>query len=286
MTTISITDSIAGHARIKSGAITFVHFKENIDRNKYRYVFDQYAISFVLNGKKEIFGATENTIVTAGQGILTPQGNAILSDHRLQQNEYARIILLFPVDLVRDFLIKHQLLLDRPNPQANKTSHLHFTCSSYLREYVKNITGLIRSGDPLSYPLALHKLEELLLALYESYREPLIALLSQHIGGDELSLKSIVESNLFTNLTLGEMAFLSNRSLSSFKRGFEKAYGLSPQRYIRERKMDIARIELSAGKRPGDLYLTYGYDSLSNFDTAFKRRFGVSPSAYHQNSAI
>ena len=283
---MSVTDSFAGHAQIKSGAITFVHFKEAVQRKKNRYVFDQYAISFVLNGKKEIFRATGSTVVTAGQGILIPQGNAILSEHIPQQNENARIVLLFPVEQIKSFLIKHRLSLEKPDPQSNIISHLHFTNTPYLNEYIKHIASLIRAGSPISYPLALHKLEELLLALYESYPAPLIGLLSQHIEGDELSLKNIVERNLFNSLTIGEMAFLCNRSLSTFKRDFEKAYGLSPQRYIRDRKMEIARIELSAGKQPADLYLTHGYDSISNFATAFKRKFGLPPAAYRKKSNI
>ena len=283
---MSVTESLAGHAQLKSGAITFVHFKEAVDRKKHRYVFDQYAISFILNGKKEIFRATKSTVVTAGQGILIPQGNTILSEHSPRKNENARIVLLFQVEQIKSFLIKNRLSLEKPDPRSNIISHLHFTNTPYLNEYIKHIASLIRAGSPISYPLALHKLEEVLLALYESYPGPLISLLSQHIEGDELSLKNIVESNLFNSLTIGEMAFLSNRSLSTFKRDFEKAYGLSPQRYIRDRKMEIARIELSAGKHPADLYLTHGYDSLSNFSTAFKRKFGLPPAAYRKNSTI
>ncbi len=60
-------------------------------------------------------------------------------------------------------------------------------------------------------------------------------------------LRQIVEKNILNKLTLNELAFLSNRSLAKFKPDFEKEYGVSPGKYIRERKLDIAAHAIGEG---------------------------------------
>jgi AraC-like DNA-binding protein len=88
------------------------------------------------------------------------------------------------------------------------------------------------------------------------------------------------------HLTLEEMAFLAHKSLSSFKRDFEKSYGISPGKYIRERKLELASKDLLQGKSPSELYLDYGYESLSNFIQAFKKKYGYTPAAYRTMGVV
>jgi AraC-like DNA-binding protein len=94
----------------------------------------------------------------------------------------------------------------------------------------------------------------------------------------------LVEQHLMEHLSLEELAFLSHKSLSSFKRDFERSYGISPGKFIRERKLELASKELLQGKSPSELYLEYGYESLSNFIQAFKKKYGYTPSAFRKSS--
>ena len=286
MDIISVPNAVKHQAQIKAGEISFVHYHDKGSLFKNHVVFDQYAISFVLNGQKEIYRATENTILRTGQAMLIPQGNSIIAEHSLNKDPYSSFIVFFPGSLVTDFLAKYPQTANRINPPEHILPYIHFASTLYLNEYVKSIQTLISGGHQLSYAIALHKLEELLLVIYELFPAQLTALFSKHQDISQLSLKNIVESNLFNNLTLDELAFLANRSRSTFKRDFEKAYNISPQKYIRERKLEAACSELLKGRQASEIYDTYGYENLSNFNTAFKKKFGVTPAAYRQNVAI
>jgi len=237
MDIISVPNAVKHQAQIKAGEISFVHYHDKGSLFKNHVVFDQYAISFVLNGQKEIYRATENTVLRAGQSMLIPQGNSIIAEHSLNKDPYSSFIVFFPGSLVTDFLAKYPQTANRINPPEHILPYIHFASTLYLNEYVKSIQTLISGGHQLSYAIALHKLEELLLVIYELFPAQLTALFSKHQDISQLSLKNIVESNLFNNLTLDELAFLANRSRSTFKRDFEKAYNISPQKYIRERKL-------------------------------------------------
>lgn len=277
-----VPDAVKQYPQISAGEVSFVNYHEKGSLFKNRVVFNQYAISFVLNGQKEIYRATENTIIKAGQAMLIPAGNSIIAEHSLNRDQYHSLIAFFPAHMVSAFLQKHQIALNSINDSPDIAPYIYFSSTPYLNEYLRGIEALIEGGQQLSQSVAIHKLEELLLVIYELFPVQLVNMFSVHQDTAELSLKNLVENNLFNNLTLDELAFLANRSRSSFKRDFEKAYSISPQKYIRDRKLEAACSELAKGKQASELYDAYGYENLSNFSTAFKKKFGVTPAAYRQ----
>jgi len=279
-----VPEAVKQQPQIKTGEISFVNYHEKGSLFKNRVVFNQYAISFVLNGQKEIYRATENTIIKAGQAMLIPAGNSIIAEHSLNQQQYHSLVIFFPAHLVSSFMAKHHIALNTANHSPDIAPYIYFSSTPYLNEYLRGIESLIEGGQQLSQSVAIHKLEELLLVIYELFPSQLVNMFSRHQDTAGLSLKNLVENNLFNNLTLDELAFLANRSRSSFKRDFEKAYSLSPQKYIRDRKLEAACSELAKGKQASELYDAYGYENLSNFSTAFKKKFGVTPTAYRQGA--
>ncbi|WP_419699191.1 helix-turn-helix domain-containing protein [Mucilaginibacter sp. NFX135] len=276
MTNIYIPEATENQSKITAGNISFVHYQEQDSFKNVRVVFNCYAISFVINGEKAVYRPADNTVVHTGEGIVLPQGNSIMAEHTLNEHQYSSILVFFPTSVAINFLNKYQL--------NTKTSaapdYIKFRQTNYLAGYIKSLQALIHDGQNLPYELAVNKVEELLLILLQSHRTQLIALLQSNAPSPAMQLKNVVENNLFNNLTLEELAFLAHKSLASFKRDFEKAYHIAPGKYIRERKLEVARQELSQGKNATSLYLDLGYDNLSNFSSAFKKKFGVSPKQY------
>lgn len=288
MEAITVPGAVKDKPQIKAGEISFVYYQERGSLLRNRVIFNQCAVSFVLNGQKELYRHADCTIIRPGQGLLIPEGNTLIAEHTVNGTSndvlYSSFIAFFPQRLIAEFFSKHSL--STKNTQADGSSYVLFSNTAYLNEYLRGLRALVDGQQQLSYPVALHKLEELLLIIYELHPTQLTALLGNEHNTAGLSLQKLVENNLFNNLTLDELAFLANRSLSSFKRDFEKTYGISPQKYIRERKLEAACIELKSGRRASELYSTFGYENLSNFNTAFKKKFGVTPAAYGQQVVV
>ena len=96
-----------------------------------------------------------------------------------------------------------------------------------------------------------------------------------------IRLKNIVENNIFSKLTLEELAFLSHMSLSTFKREFKKLYNCSPSKWIQEKRLEkSAEMLRNKKERPIDVYASIGYESLSSFTQSFKHKFGITPKQY------
>lgn len=276
MEVVSVPAAVKGQAQTGSGDIHFVDYKDAGGPFRNRVTFNCCAFSFVQNGQKHIYRAEGNTILKPGYGMLVPEGNSLIAEHSDNAARYHSVIVFFPGSIGRDFIAA------RPCPQAaplQQALYIHFETNAYIQEYINNIRSLIARRQKLSPEMAVLKVQELLTAMYEMKPELLYRVFSP---AGNLTLKNLVEHNLLNRITLDELAFLANRSLSSFKRDFQKQYGVPPQRYILDKRLEMARAELEKGKLATEIYLDYGYAHLPSFTAAFKRKYGLSPGSYQR----
>jgi AraC-like DNA-binding protein len=87
-----------------------------------------------------------------------------------------------------------------------------------------------------------------------------------------------MEDNFCYNLKLENYAKLSNRSLSAFKRDFEKLFGATPGKWLLEKRLQYSlQLLMNRGRRVSEAAFESGFESPSHFSRAFKARFGQAP---------
>jgi AraC-like DNA-binding protein len=125
-----------------------------------------------------------------------------------------------------------------------------------------------------------------MLYLLHKQGESFATFISNLVGSrKDVDFRVKIESESLNKLTLEEMAFLCNMSLSTFKRNFLNTYGISPQKWFQNKRLQFAYEALkNNSKTPSDLYLELGYSSLSSFSTAFTNIFGVPPTKVLQKN--
>jgi len=280
MQNIQVPDVLIQHRQIGHGDISFFHYRETAPVGKNLISFNKCAISFILSGQKELYRLSESVVVNQGEGVIIPYGNSIIAERKLDNENYSSLVIFFPENIASNFIKKNSGPFNNGKMRlvSETPGFVKFTVTTYLGEYIQQLLRLIEQQIPLTPSLITHKLEELLLVLIDARPDEIAALFSPVIP-DSDQLKAIVENNLLTGLNLAELAFLSHRSLASFKRAFKKAYGTSPGKYIRERKMELAIHGLLQGKKALDVSIELGYENLSNFNTAFKRQYSQTPGA-------
>jgi AraC family transcriptional regulator, exoenzyme S synthesis regulatory protein ExsA len=93
------------------------------------------------------------------------------------------------------------------------------------------------------------------------------------------SITTTVEDNMMSSLSLSQLAVLSGRSLSSFKRDFLAIYNMPPSTWLRQRRLEKAReLLLNTTMMVTDVCYTLGFENLAHFSRLFKSHFGYSPS--------
>src|SRR5690606_35883489 len=97
---------------------------------------------------------------------------------------------------------------------------------------------------------------------------------------------SYMEKNFMFNLPLEKFAYLTGRSLTTFKRDFSKSFNLTPQRWLTKRRLELAHYQFVVSqKKPIDVCYEVGFENLSHFSYAFKKQFGYAPTALTEQKA-
>ena len=179
-----------------------------------------------------------------------------------------------------NFIDKKGLLFKSKFPLEKTQSLLVFEKDNYIFNF-QNSMLLLSDDLKTDTQLIEAKLEEILLYLWKKNPESISSIFQKILAQDKAqNFKDFIKQHELNNLTLDELAFLSNMSLSSCKRKFNETYQTSPKKYFIKKKMKKARIELQKNRRPSDIFHELGYENLSAFSNEFKKQFGLSPKNY------
>jgi AraC-like DNA-binding protein len=79
-------------------------------------------------------------------------------------------------------------------------------------------------------------------------------------------------------MSLLEYAQLSSRSLSTFKRDFNDNFGLSPGKWLRQKRLELAKYLLRhTDKSVTEAAFESGFAKHSHFTRAFRETFQMTP---------
>lgn len=94
----------------------------------------------------------------------------------------------------------------------------------------------------------------------------------------KVDLVGFMEKNFMFNLPLEKLGYLTGRSLSTFNRDFKKHYRTTPQKWMIDKRLELAYYHLAERKKKAkDVYLEVGFEDLSHFSFAFKKKYGIAP---------
>ena len=125
------------------------------------------------------------------------------------------------------------------------------------------------------------KLQEALLLLLQTH-PALQTVLFDFGQPGKIDLEAFMQQNFRFNVELKQLAYLTGRSLATFKRDFGKIFHTSPARWLYQKRLEEAHYLLrEENKRPSDVYHEVGFESLAHFSHAFKQFFGRPPSSVY-----
>jgi AraC-like DNA-binding protein len=238
---------------------------------QYNYLF------YVVDGKKIWHTAKGIYEIGKDSCVFVRKGGFILE--QVLDSGFCVVLFFIPDEFICE------TLKSRSKPlKQSRTGH-----ASLIRiESNKTLAGFFLSmasyfsetTDPDPALLQL-KFRELILTIADNPRnEELLSYFCALLHEPETSsLQRIMEDNFCFNLSLQQFAKLSNRSLSAFKRDFEKIYHTSPGKWLLDRRLDKAKDLLgSLNGSINDVLFETGFESASHFSRVFKKKFGMAPS--------
>lgn len=270
--------------RINTSAnIQLFNYTNSQDILKTKINLSKHTISFLRIGMKEVIGPSKAQQIDNQCFLIMKSGKCLMTEKISDSNKiYQSILLFFDDKTVLNFLEKHKLLT--ASKQKEKSFYV-FKYDDFIQQFVISLNSLSRLPKTTQDKLLEIKFEEIMLYLTSVYDASFLTSIIQNADKRISRLTNIVDNNKFNRLTLEELAFLCNMSISTFKREFFKQYQNTPMRWFSEQRLNHIAILLRTNqKRPIDLYEEAGYESFSNFVQAFKKRFGMTPKQYQNQN--
>lgn len=150
--------------------------------------------------------------------------------------------------------------------------------NALYKNYITSLQPYQQREQADNAPLVSLKLREAVLILLQCNPE-LRDILFDFTDPGKLDLEAFMNKNFHFNVELKRFAYLTGRSLATFKRDFEKIFHSSPSRWLQHKRLQEAYYLIKEkGRAPSDVYLELGFEDLSHFSFAFKKAYGVAPS--------
>lgn len=252
---------------------------------KNKSIIHQNMVDIVIAGKKTIIDVYNINSLEAGELMILSKGSSLISQALPKEGLFHNLVIYFTNEVFAEFWIKYAAGNTGRAKKISSQPFVIYRQDKFIANYIHSVLLLLKSPAKFPDALKLIKLEELLLYLLQTDPEKLQSLAIIAKDNEDMQIRKAAESHVTTPISIEELAFLCNTSISTFKRKFLTIYGTSPQKWLTQQKMRIAANLLrQPHERPGSVYEKVGYENQSSFILAFKRQYGMTPTEYQREN--
>lgn len=252
---------------------------------KYGAVFDNEAcFVYIKDGESMFKSPFEKLNIYVTESVLLKCGNYFAD---LIQNSKNQSCEIFAIHLHSDIL--KELYKDEiPNfikPINRKQYAQRIVKQGIITHFIESIDFYFQNPTLVNDDLLKLKLKELILLLIQTENATdIISLFSHLFTPRQASLKEVIQAHLFSIVSVSELATLSGRSLSAFKRDFENYFNDTPANYIKDQKLTKAvALLLSTDFSINEICYEVGFSEASYFTKIFKKKYRLTPTTYRKN---
>lgn len=250
----------------------------NDERGYYKKVQDPMLI-YVCSGELLLQERKTQTKIRAGECAFVRKDHQIsLVKQPKGKEQFIGISLVFSRCFLRDF---YQTINKKTLPlQARKQSAsvIKLPQSPAIASLFQSMLPYFDASAQPTDRIIHMKLQEGIYALLE-IDEQFYPSLFDFTDPWKVDIVDFMEKNYAYDLSIADIAHYTGRSLAAFKRDFKKLSNLPPQKWLMEKRLNVAQDKIEKEKKKvSDVYLEVGFKNISHFSTAYKKKFGYSPS--------
>lgn len=235
-------------------------------------------IFYVLEGKKVWHTAQGSFEISEGNCVLVRKGACILE--QFFDVGFCLVLFFIPDEFICETLKSRSAPITKTGKQYN--SVIPIIVTDTLKSFFFSMYAYFSGATVPDKSLLELKFRELILNIVDNKEnvEVLSYFCSLMSEPQSVSLERVMHDNYLFNLKLEQYATLCNRSLSAFKRDFQKQFNSTPGKWLLEKKLQQSLLLLkNRGKSVSEAAFESGFENISHFSRCFKDRFGISPMA-------
>lgn len=247
---------------------------------------NEACFAYVLRGTCLTYTGKEVLKVQPQEAFLSKCGNYTTKLLAAKTDgHYSTIAIHFHLDVLQKvykdtlpkFLIKGE--------EKNSNNMVKVVSNELIDLYIQNIHCYFKQPEGVAEEILVLKLKEIILLLLKTTKAPEVLAIMQHLFSPRtIELKEIVEAHLFSDLSIKDLAQLSNRSLSTFKKDFKELYKDTPANYRTSKRLEkVAQLLCCTDDTISTITYDCGFKSSAHLARIFKEYYGMSPSQYRLN---
>jgi AraC-like DNA-binding protein len=271
-----IRESVSDYKHFDLGNIKLAFTQvcqEEIFRDVY---FGANSLYYVESGSAELYCEGNRVNVEKGEICLIKQHSKldIKKNKDKDGKDFKSIIFyLFP-DFVADFV--KQAKEKKSQSDLQNADIIHLGKHVLLKDFCESLLPLFENKQLSNADIK----QKTFVALnhLSQHNKELLSFLFANSKPIKIDLYEFMIHIGLYNYSVTELAQLTGRSLSAFKRDFQTIFETTPHQWLLSHKIDYAEQLLKDKKmKASDIYVMLGFNELSHFSSAFKKVKGISP---------
>lgn len=241
---------------------------------------DSNYIVYVIEGRKIWHTAHGSYDLTEGDCMFVRKGASIVE--QFFDTPFCLVMFFTPDEFICDVLKSKTTPIY--NPDRKYEPVISIDNNAGVRAFFQSMMLHFEGHEPDQSLLEL-KFRELILTIAgnPNNAELLSYFHSLLLEPQSVSLQKVMDSNYCFNLKLEQYAQLSNRSLSAFKRDFQKQFNTTPGKWLTEKRLHHAKHLLAnTTKTVSEAAFESGFENPSHFSRTFRQHFGTRPASIKQ----
>ena len=250
----------------------------------WEHISPEHIIVFIYSGELVLTFGRKSLTFEAGDTVLVPKNQLTRVEKGPVDGEpFKAVSILLPDEQLREFYVNKTIL---ETWTENISKQRPIKPHPLLEGFFGTLLPYFDMQDELPEKLVAIKIQEV-LTIIDTVDKRASSILGTFSEIGKIDLEKYMEEHFMYNLPLEKFAFLTGRSLTTFKSDFKKTFNNTPGKWLTEKRLDLAHHKLTAeNQKTTDVYLSAGFENLSHFSFAFKKAFGYSPSSINGNQKL
>lgn len=256
---------------------TFVAFRSNLYPFSNQIFFEENTLIYILEGDKIFRSEKTEFKVKKGDLLFVRKGYYLYSESTNQS--YKSLVFFIDSRIIEDFVNQNTDIISLNPSESSPSWVLKLNADVSFEKFVESVLPYFKTETKYLDQFLKIKAQELLLHILNSdTKGSFKKFLLENFTGKKIDLDYVLNTFYLKNLTIKDLAKISGRSLSTFKREFGEKYGESPAAWIKTKRLEHAYFLLkNKWGNVEEVAEAIGFDSVSHFIKSFKQSFGVTP---------
>jgi AraC-like DNA-binding protein len=255
--------------------VLFYSYSSAMRKEKVAF-FEHNTLVLQVSGRFTMETASESFSIEQGEMLLIRRNQlGELTKTPLNEGGYQTIVICLKEDLLRQIALEEQI---EQGGKYSGPANIPIPGNDFLQAYFQSVLPYVRhSEEKITNAVGMLKVKEVVLLLLHTI-PALKDFLFDFSEPYKMDLEKFMLSNFHFNIPVEKFARLTGRSLAGFKRDFQKTFDMSPRHWLQLKRLTEARHLIEKkNRKPSEIYLELGFESLSHFSHSFKKEFGKAP---------